>query len=236
MGKLPNSILDCTQGKLGALDIATHFRMPHLEEASRKFDELREAGKFRISTEFLATHREYESLASRLVTPWIDEKLPSLAYESIDRIVSLAKSVLSPAYDPAAGKVLTSLLGEWSHDAFPEAAISDWRVRRNFYFGHGFDQLLSALPEPAFTDSLYEVNILRPELFRYDYGEDETAERNEEGKESFPEFRWKERGTEAYGVLFSLETSLRIFIHKVMTERFGRGWEKKRVSQPVYES
>ncbi len=74
MGKLPNSILDCAQGKLGALDIATHFRMPHLEEASRKFDELRAAGNFRISTEFLATHREYESLASRLVTPWIDEK------------------------------------------------------------------------------------------------------------------------------------------------------------------
>ncbi len=40
----------------------------------------------------------------------------------------------------------------------------------------------------------------------------------------------------AYDILFTLETRLREYIHEVMTNRFGPGWEKHRVPGDLYQA
>ena len=101
--------------------------------------------------------------------------------------------------------------------------FSDWKVRQEFYWDNGFDQFLTALPEPVFTDSLYETGILYPALFPPTPPPFEPSETEESGD---VEVWARRRGMDAYDFFFSLETQLRHSIHRVMTTRYGPKWEK----------
>lgn len=208
------------------------FRLPHLNEAARMYGLVKDSLGSQLIDSLLPRQGEFAELVSSLRSPWVDSANSLQSFESVSRLACVGKALLPTAYDLAAGNTLKSLLGDWSHITFSESVFSDWRVRQQLYLDSGFDHLLTVLPEPAFTDSLFETRILRHDLFQREYPV--VIEPGESEEKTSEEYHWKQRVLDVHEILFSLENRLRIFIHKTMTERFGPGWEKKRVSSEVY--
>ena len=84
-----------------------------------------------------------------------------------------------------------------------------------------------SLSEQTFTDFLNKTGISHPALFPPTPPPTEELESKESEND---EHLARQRNLDAYGILFSLETKLREYIHGVMTDRYGPKWEKQQVS------
>lgn len=215
------------------------FRMPRIHEAAEQFAAVKEAAlassaaleatqiaASKALALFLPSQEKFAQLTASLETPWVSTTQALSSFESVARLASIGNAIHIKPFDASSSDALRTLFGDWSRITFPQEIYSDWRARQNFYHAHGLDRVLTYLPEPAFTDSLYKTGILRHDLFPLGapLPEPKTAE-----EQADPEKLGKQRALDAYDILFNFETKLREFIHAVMTERYGERWEKQRV-------
>jgi hypothetical protein len=216
------------------------FRRPELNEAAEQFAKVKEAmsvtsaawkeaiGAVHASalTSFLPSQDKFIQLVASLKTPWVNTAHALSSFESVARLAAIGNAIHVAPFDTLASHALRAQLGDWSQVTFPKEIVSDWRARQNFYYEHGFDLALTHLPEPAFTQSLYETGILRPALFprRIPLTEPESK-----GQYPTAVSVAERRRRAAYAQLSHLETHLRVFIHRVMTEKYGERWETQRV-------
>lgn len=215
---------------LEALTLAEKFRLPHLEEAKIVYDHVKESFDARITASFIPRQEELAVLISTLKSPWVNCINPVESFESIAHLASVGKALVPTAYDSLASDTLKSLLGDWSQDTLPSGISSDWRARQQFYFDHGFDRLLTTLPEPTFTESLRETRVLRHDIFPAKSFPTEISKKKR--KLNFRALRRRD----TYQLLDLLETYLREFIHEKMIALVGPGWEKRRLPADIYEA
>lgn len=175
---------------------------------------------------FLPTKLEVGNILSSF-NVGIDSESVRQSFESIVGLASIEKAIHFTPYDDLSSNALRTLLGDWTTVSLPAEIFSDWQARMEFYNKLGLDSRLTILPEPAFTTSLYNTGILRKDLFSPAFAVTEVEDPQENTDEKY----WvKARMSDAYDLLFTLETQLREYLYERMTERFGAKWETQRVS------
>jgi len=122
-------------------------------------------------------------------------------------------------------------LGVWG-DPIPwqSRVLLDLDRRADFYAGLGFNHDLTALPAPAFAESL-EISGFRrerPPLVAL-YGSPVPLSDDEVDEDDL------DRARTAYEWLNRLETQLRRFIDRCMTEAFGLDWPRQRLPNGMHD-
>ncbi len=102
----------------------------------------------------------------------------------------------------------------------PEAIFIDPEARSSFYGGLGFNRALTNFPEQAFEESINIAGLT-----------DETDHGEPDNGEEAP----FERNVSAYVHIFQLETSVREFIHQMMSKAFGENWAAHQVPSDTYK-
>jgi hypothetical protein len=153
--------------------------------------------------------------------PWVDATAPTRSFESVAALAALGSSLRLPSLE-LQSDAIRKALGDWRGVSIPETILLDWDVRRSFYVHHGFDTRLTELPEPAFIESMRRTSVWRPDL---SLPIAPVAQVEIENAEQAVE----ERMTQAFGLIRNIERQVRVYIERVMTERYGRNWVKQRV-------
>lgn len=160
----------------------------------------------------------FESLASNFQTRWIDRLRPEVSVAGIARMVALSAAAQAQnPFDVASVTTIRVALGDWRELRMPWRLLPDANLREQFYLDHGLDRNLVQLPEPAFTEALASIGLLRtptppPEV--EEELDDETI--------------LQARISRAYALLLRFERKLREYIDAQMTQQFGSDWERHR--------
>lgn len=178
----------------------------------------------------LPTQGALESLAAAIKTPWPDVLNASWSIESLVCLHSVGRALSLSPYEGLGNAAIHSMFGDWKRIKIPGEVYLDWQARLDFYRKTGFDERLTALPEPAFTQSLSTIGIVRADLFSPAYRKAVGPPADEEDK---PQEAVKRRMVSAFDVLFSFETQVREYLVEAMTERYGPEWDVHRVPGKV---
>lgn len=221
--------------------------MDHLRGAVTAFQ-----ARFHVPTEpdVISRLREfYENLASedrrrrqdlsvfcnaalRMQSPWLDMQEPWRSISGLSGLHGIGEVLQSgPAFGPELSETLRLDLGDWRKKiAWPTEIFTDLGVRADFYVDLGFNADLTYFPEEAFRECLRDAGIFRerPSLAE-SYGMPVAAAEKAEEEEGF------DRNNQAHDWLQRLETQIRQFIDKMMTEEFGPDWPKHRLPNGVHE-
>jgi hypothetical protein len=162
---------------------------------------------------------DLESVAARFTTPWIDRLSPETSVMGIARMAALtAATHVSAPFDLSSVAAIREALGDWRDVKMPWRFLPDSNLREQFYIDRGFDTTLIQLPEPAFTQALENVGLVRPQAPPVEAGFEEIDE----------EETLRQRMGQIYRLLFRLERALRAYIDRVMMEKYGPDWERHR--------
>jgi hypothetical protein len=162
---------------------------------------------------------ELESVAARFKTPWIDRLSPEASVTGIARMAALtAATHAHNPFDLSSVTAIREALGDWRDVKMPWRLLPDSNLREQFYIDRGFDTSLIQLPEPAFTQALENVGLVRPLVPPVEADFEEIDE----------EENLRQRMSHVYELLFHLERALRAYIDRVMTEKYGPDWERHR--------
>lgn len=176
---------------------------------------------------------DIEATMAGIRSPWLDQLHAPESIASIIGLTSVSKAV-EHAFDPASSKTLRALLGDFGRTTIPQSAFLDSLQRQSLYIEAGFDQRLTILPEPAFSEALYSSGLLRADLFSPVFPA--TKRPAEPATTSDKDAILKKRMQEAYDILFTFETELRAYLHETMPQRFGDKWLKHRIPGDMLES
>jgi hypothetical protein len=157
-----------------------------------------------------------ESVAASFKTPWIDRLRPEVSVMSVARMSALsAAAQTSNPFAAASVTTIREALGDWREVTMPWRLLPDTNLREQFYIDHGFDGNLVRLPEPAFSEALHNLGLVRPRT-------PPEAEQIDE------EEILRQRMAQVYTLLFRLERGLRTYIDRVMIQKYGDDWERHR--------
>ena len=202
------------------------FRMPEMQEFY-KFHEQIEASLagFRHLGLFAS---DVQSAMGAIASPWVDRLQVEQSFEGFAQLVGLGRAIRSNPFEISTKEAIRDALGDW--EDLSEAALENSIQREKYYLDHGLAANLILAPEPAFTQSLQAARIFVPRL--------PTPRRVEEvdfeldaadlGPEEEALFA---RAQRAFFLLGKFERSLRNYLHKVMTERYGINWEKAKAPE-----
>jgi hypothetical protein len=205
---------------------ATHrLRFKELEDASAILAQMGQSLAFAKS---MATHSEIVKMASAIKAPWLEAGAAARSLESLASLQSLGNALRLSVFGPEEAEAVRKALGDWRGIRLPEEVFSDWQARSAFYRRLGFDSRLTELPEPAFTESLRLTHVWRGDLFSPALP---IVEEEQEVGPELPDARAaiRQRMVQAYDALFNFEQQVRSFLVRVMTERYGTRWMKRRV-------
>ncbi len=170
-----------------------------------------------ISEKFLPSVSKVQAIAAQIDTSWIDRLKPDMSVASLIGLSSLtaAAKIVNP-FDNSPVSAIRSALGDWRDVKMPWRMLSDSNLREQFYEDRGFDPGLVYLPEPAFSEALSNVGLVR-----HPTEEEEVRPIDEEGI-------LVRRLTDVSGLILRFERKLRIYIDRVMNDKYGTNWEKAR--------
>ena len=200
------------------------FHTPTVEETFRLSKTAAEEIGAGLDSIVSIHQEELQRLAEGISTPWVDKSNAQSSFESVALLSSVGNILHGDPFDSATSKALRSHLGDWSQTNLPQRIFSDYRARESFFRDHGFDSRLTAIPEPAFTDFLDETGISHPVPFPPLLP---PTERRESKESENDEHLVRQRNRDAYDIILSLETQVREYLHRVMTDRYGPKWEKQ---------
>jgi hypothetical protein len=162
---------------------------------------------------------DLESVAARFKGPWISKMFPEASVMGVARMAALTAA--AQAENPFAIQSVTAIreaLGDWRNVKMPRRLLPDTNLREQFYLDHGFDRNLIQLPEPAFSQALANVGLVRPDVPSADV-EDEDVDEEE---------ILHQRMNRAYDLFHRLERKLREYIDSRLSEQYGPDWERGR--------
>jgi len=161
---------------------------------------------------------EIESVAAALKGPWVNKMYPELSASGVTHIAALTAAAHAPApFAVPAVATIREALGDWRELKMPWRLLPDATLRERFYLDHGFDRNLIQLPEPAFSQALVRVGLVRPSPAA-------PAEEQPADEEAILE----QRMSKAYALFHRFERKLRDFIDTQMSAKCGPDWERHR--------
>ena len=200
-------------------DYEKRFRLPTFPDISRTLDDLNASSE--------AMRRAIGSMKS----PWLDVANESGSVKrlrDLQGIGDLLSRTSTP--DSSVAEALRTNLGDWRDPiSWPRSIWTDLGARADFYIDQGFDVELTDMPAPAFVE-VTEITSIRPTFpcLADDYGppvppSDDPAEE-----------RALTRTNKAHDWLQRLESHLRRFIDRKMSEAFGEDWPRHQLPNNVY--
>jgi hypothetical protein len=201
-----------------------------LQEIERMGDVLKTLDKS-FALPNILNQSELLKIASAIKTPWAEATAPSRSFAALSALQSLGETLRLPVFGAEESSAIRRALGDWRGISLPETIFADWQTRTEFYREHGFNTDLTALSEPAFTESMRLTGIWQPEFFSPVL----PAFEHEHPQEDVVDVRGavRQRMVEAYDALFVLECTVRSFLVGIMTARHGNAWAKQRVPGPT---
>jgi hypothetical protein len=160
---------------------------------------------------------ELESFAAALKGSWVNKIYPELSAAGVTHMAALTAAVHTP--NPFAVPAVTAVraaLGDWRELRMPWRVLPDADLRERFYLDHGFDRNLIQLPEPAFSQTVVNIGLVRPAAVP---DQDETIDE---------EAILQQRMRQIYALFLRFERKLREYIDAQMTAKFGSDWERHR--------
>jgi hypothetical protein len=173
------------------------------------------------NVEHLFADARMRQLADRITAPWADCNGLARSVDSLRALDGMSRILRCQPFGESECVAMRLALGDWRQVTVP--GLTDWEQRTAFYIEHGFDQRLTALPEPAFTQTL-DIVLHRRRGRRQspiiDDDVDGAVDR---------------RMRESSEVVVRFERRVRDFVLQVMTSRYGDRWMKQRVPPAVLE-
>ncbi len=211
-----------------ATSLSARFRLPDLTELQKVGERMKEA-----LAPFAAMHMKLDEVQRSLSaigairTPWIDRLNAARSFDSFAGLVTLATAARFAPYAPGTIETVRNSLGTWTN--VPKEVEQHSVQCEEFYQEHGLNTNLIAIPEPAFTQSLEVTGVVSIELLVPDADDVEfDIEQQEFATEEHALIR---RISRASQLVYIFEVKLREFIHQVMTQHCGEGWEKSRTPE-----
>jgi hypothetical protein len=157
-----------------------------------------------------------ESVAVSFKTQWIDRLRPEASVTGMARMVALSAAAQAPnPFAVASVTTIREALGDWREVTMPWRLLPDSNLREQFYIDRGFDTNLVRLPEPAFSEALDNLGLVRRQT-------------SPDAEEIDEEEILRQRMAQVYKLLFRLERGLRAYIDDVMIHKYGPDWERHR--------
>ena len=161
---------------------------------------------------------EIQSVAAALKGPWVNKLYPELSAAGVTHIAALTAAAHAPTpFATPNVATIREALGDWRDLRMPWRLLPDATLRERFYLDHGFDRKLIQLPEPAFSQALVRVGLVRPPASA-------PIEEQQADKEAILE----QRMSRTYALFHRFERKLREFIDAQMSAKFGTDWERHR--------
>jgi hypothetical protein len=168
----------------------------------------------------------------QMATPWLDVQETVRSVTAFAEMQGMGRALESlGSFEKELSVVLRTGLGDWRDPiAWQPEVLLDLDRRADFYTGLGFNHDLTALPPPAFAETL-EISGLRRErpTLVVLYGVPVPLSDDEVEEDDF------DRTRTAYDWLHRLETQLRRFIDRCMTEAFGLDWPRHRLPNRMHD-
>lgn len=161
---------------------------------------------------------EIQSIAAALKGPWVNKLYPGLSAAGVTHIAALTAAAHAPTpFAVPAVATIREALSDWRELKMPWRFLPDANLRERFYLDHGFDRNLIQLPEPAFSQALVRVGLVRP-----------SASAPVDDQPANEEAVLEQRMSCAYALFLRFERKLREFIDAQMSAKFGTDWERHR--------
>lgn len=171
--------------------------------------------------------------AAEMQKPWLDIERLAQSFAGFAELqnIGYAMDHYRP-FEPRLSEILRTDLGDWRDKiAWTKVPFDDLEQRSEFYIARGFKRELTDLPAPAFAENLEIAGLFDnpPLLIERYYGPPVPIPMD------MDEVLILGRSSKVYGWLRALETHLRNFIDRAMTEVFGQDWPRHRLPNGLYE-
>lgn len=209
----------------------SQFRLPLLADIGRIAAEFETSSVSKMLARFVEDKSVLERAMGQMATPWLHLQDSMRSVAAFAELQGMGRALESlSGFDHRLTEALRAGLGDWREPiSWQPDVLFDAGRRAEFYEGLGFNPDLTALPALAFSETLEIAGLRRerPVLVAL-YGapvprlEDESEEEDEG------------RATAAYDWLHRLETQVRRFIDRCMTEAFGPDWPRHRLPNDMH--
>lgn len=226
---------EATLKALGSLTstLDSRFRSPEFQELQNLPTLISKAlGPYTstLQSRFDEIHEAFKGLKS----PWVDAMHSDRSFKTLMQLTGLGEAVNSAPYTSLTTRTVNEALGLWN--SYPPSLQDNPVLRDQFYVEHGFNSDLVAIPEPTFTEvlnatSVISIDSLLPDIEQFQFEiEKKVLSEDEE--------RLISRMSRGATIIHRLEIGIRNFLHSIMIDRFGPGWEKNRIhgNGEIYKS
>lgn len=222
--------LNRTQELVAAFE--SQYRLPALADIGGIAAEFETSSVSKALASFVEDTSALQRAMEQMTTPWLHVQEAMRSVTALAELQGMGRALESlGGFEKELSVALRTGLGDWRDPiSWPPAVLLDLDRRADFYTGLGFNHDLTALPAPAFAETL-KISGLRRErpalvaLYRapVPLSDDEVDE------DDF------DRARTAYDWLHRLETQLRRFIDRCMTEAFGLDWPRHRLPNGMHD-
>jgi hypothetical protein len=202
------------------------FRLPSSVEAARLVTQF-DYGATAQALSFVTESTSVLAAMKRMRTPWLDTANPLISCASFAAIQGMAHAIVkAPSFDVDIASALRLELGDWRDPiVWPEEIFHDLQARSVFYGSLGVNPVLTAMPAPAFRETLEVAGLLEPSTDI----EEVVDDRRKALELGFG------RTNEAHDRLQRLEVEIRLFIEAVLSAEYGDEWLKRSVPDTTLE-
>ncbi|MEJ8568856.1 Swt1 family HEPN domain-containing protein [Elongatibacter sediminis] len=208
----------------------SRFILPDSDQISKLVHESSFGRLSQVAKQLSDQNSEIQRAMDAMRTPWLDAQRALESVRGFSELQCIGHALEQiPAFEDQIGIALRESLGDWRDPiSWPSNIATDLVARSEFYVGLGFDSDLTDFPAPAFLESVSTAGLRRePPSVVVGYGP------------PVPQTEFEEqaliRTNMAHDWLLRLETNLRRFIDRRMTQEFGPEWPKHRLPTGLYE-
>ncbi len=206
------------------IDYNKQFRLPASSEIASLVTELRATSDMML--EVTALRRTIESLQN----PWLDAKDTLGSVRRLWSLQGIGDLISQQAtFDRAVAKSLRASLGDWRGAiSWPTEIWTDFGARADFYAELGFDEGLTDMPAAAFREATATTIQSEPPSLVDNYEPPDPPAQPADTVEVLSRTR------EAHDWLQGLESQVRRFIDRKMTQAFGPDWPQHQLPGHKY--
>lgn len=219
-----NVAAEIAQGLL--VDYESSFRLPEGVELDSLVSGFHIGGLAEIHQAGLKDAMEAMS------SPWLKVGEVAQSLSGFAELQGIGRELsVTAAFDTDFTNLLRKDLGDWRDKiSWPENIFSDAMARTEFYVDRGFNTNLTNFPATSFHESLDIAGLRRPlPILVEEYGSPVSPSENDDDERGYI------RTNTAHDWLQRLEGSLRLFIDKSMTAKYGKDWARHKLPNGLYD-
>lgn len=209
----------------------SRFRLPEIAEIGQLLSDAQTSSWSDVITAAMPETSRLQDALKEMTKPWLSMQESMRSIAGLAELHGIGRMLGDmPGFDERTAGALRLGLGDWRDlISWRPEVLEDRHLRADFYADLGFNHDLTAFPADAFDEGL-DISGVRGErpafVVRYEHPVVRGAADDEAGFA---------RTNKAHDWLLRLETQLRAFIDRQMTQAMGADWVKGRLPNGMYE-